>query len=419
VRILVVGSGAREHALCWRLAQAGSKPELFAAPGNPGIASHAELRPVRIDDIAGLSALSVELRVDLVVVGPEAPLCAGLADELEGKGIAVFGPKAAAARIEGSKAFAKQIMAESGVPTAAYAEFSDAGRAADYAAAHAPVAVKADGLAAGKGVILCRTTEEARAAVRSLMVDRAVGEAGKKVIVEEWLDGEEASAIALCDGERYRLLEGSRDHKRLHEGDRGPNTGGMGAISPTRVLTRELASRVGREVIEPTLRTLARRGAPFQGALYAGLMVGSKGPKVLEFNCRFGDPETQPLMLRFDGDLPDTLARCAAGDLSNARLSWRSEAAVAVVLAASGYPGTPRSGDEIRGLAAAESAGCVVFHAGTASAGARITTSGGRVLSVCALGKDLAAARETAYEGVRRIHFDGMQRRSDIGAQEA
>ncbi len=418
MRILVIGSGGREHALCYRLARSPSNPELFAAPGNPGIARIAEVRAVRGDDIEGLTSLAVELRVDLVVVGPEAPLCAGLADRLADRGVRVFGPSAAAARIEGSKAFAKEIMADAGVPTAAYAAFDDADRAAEYAATHAPVAVKADGLAAGKGVILCASATEAREAVAALMRSRAVGDAGRRVIVEEMLQGEEASAIAFCDGERYLLCEGSRDHKQLRDGDQGPNTGGMGAISPTRVLTPELAARVGRDVIEPTLKTLERRGAPFRGALYAGLMVGPHGPKVLEFNCRLGDPETQALMLRFDADLADVMARCASGDLRGVRLAWTPRTAVAVVMAAAGYPGTPRSGDVIRGIEEAEASGCVVFHAGTRRERDAVTTSGGRVLSVCALGEDLPEARQRAYEGVKRIRFEGMQLRTDIGSRE-
>lgn len=419
MRLLVVGSGAREHALCWHLRRSPSVRSLFCAPGNPGTARVALNRPCRADDVSGVVALARAEKVDLVVVGPEAPLCAGLADALERERIAVFGPSAAAARLEGSKAFAKSVMLEAGVATARFAAFDDPRAAVAYASAHAPVAVKADGLAAGKGVVLCASADEARAAVEEIMVRRSVGEAGARVVVEELLHGEEASAIALCDGERYLLLEGSRDHKRLCDGDRGPNTGGMGAVSPTVALPPELADRVGREIVAPVLAHLRRQGTPFRGALYVGLMIDRRGPRVLEFNCRFGDPETQPLMLRFEGDLADAMRRCAAADLRGARLAWRADAAVAVVLAAAGYPSAPRTGDPIAGIEEAEAEGCVVFHAGTRLDDGRLVTAGGRVLSVCAAGASHDLARAAAYAGVERIRFEGRQVRSDIGARES
>jgi phosphoribosylamine--glycine ligase len=417
MRILVVGSGGREHALAWKISKSPLVRALFAAPGNPGIAGVATLVPLDALDVEGLAAWARENRIDLVVVGPEAPLVAGLVDRLARDGIPAFGPSAAAAEIEGSKAFAKEVMVAAGIPTADWAPFTDLGPAVAFARARGgKVVVKADGLAAGKGVVVCGDAAEAEAALRAILVDKVHGAAGAKVIVEERLEGPEASCICVSDGERVRLLAAAQDHKRIFDGDRGLNTGGMGAFSPTPNVTAEVAAEVERGVLLPAVRELARRGRPFRGALYAGLMLTAKGPRVLEFNARLGDPETQPVLMRLTSDLVPALLASARGDLSRTALEFDARAAVGVVLAAEGYPGKVAKGDAISGLDGPFPGDVQVFHAGTARGpDGRVVTSGGRVLTVCALGQGLDEAARRAYEAASRISFRGMQYRKDIG----
>ncbi len=417
MRILVVGSGGREHALAWKISRSPLVRELFAAPGNPGIARVA--KPVALDarDVDATARFARENQIDLVVVGPEGPLVAGLADVVAKQGIAVFGPSAAAAEIEGSKAFAKDVMQAAGIPTAEYAAFTDLASAAAYARARGgKVVVKADGLAAGKGVVVCGDPAEAEAALRAMLVEGAHGAAGAKVVVEERLEGPEASCIAFTDGERVRMLAAAQDHKRIFDGDRGPNTGGMGAFSPTPNVGPDLLADVERAVLLPAVREMARRGRPFRGALYAGLMLTPKGPRVLEFNARLGDPETQPILMRMRNDIVPALLATARGDLSGVALEFDARAAVGVVLAAEGYPGKVASGDAIEGADGAFPDDVQVFHAGTTqSQDGRVVTSGGRVLTVCALGDGLDDAARRAYEAIGRIRFRGMQYRKDIG----
>ena len=401
MKVLLVGSGGREHALAWRLAQTDGL-ELHAAPGNPGIARLGECHPVRAHDGEGLLSLAGTLGIDLVVIGPEAPLVTGVADELRHAGIAVFGPSAAAARIEGSKTFAKEVMRASGVATAE-----------SLSVARAPCVVKLDGLAAGKGVWVCRTAEELDAALK------AAARAGGQLVIEELLEGEEVSVFALCDGSHALPLAPARDFKRLAEGDAGPNTGGMGSYSPVTEVGPDRLDSIVQTVHAPVLDELARRGTPFIGLLYAGLMLTAQGVKVLEFNCRFGDPETQSILPRLEGGLLEALAAAAAGDLGDADLSAADKAAVTVVLAGGGYPERSDSGSPIEGVEEAEAAGALVFHAGTAVRDGRLLTNGGRVLNVTAVGDDLAAARAAAYRGCEQISFAGMRYRHDIADQEA
>jgi phosphoribosylamine--glycine ligase len=417
MRVLVVGSGGREHALVWKLAQSPLVRAVFAAPGNPGMAALATPVALRADDVAGVTRWAKENGIDLVVVGPEAPLCLGLVDRLAEAGVLAFGPVAAAARLEGSKAFAKEIMAAAGVPTADHAVFAEVAPALEWARRwEGRVVVKADGLAAGKGVTVCGDLAEAERALRAALVERVHGEAGARVVLEERMEGPEASCICLVDGARVRMLAAAQDHKRIFDGDRGPNTGGMGAFSPTPNVTPAIEAQVEREVVVPVLRELARRGHPFRGALYAGLMLTRTGPRVVEFNARFGDPETQPTLLRLQSDLVPALVAAAKGDLSGVTLSFDPRAAVGVVLAAEGYPGEPAKGDAISGLDGPFDEGVQVFHAGTARApDGRIVTAGGRVLAVCALGEGLDDAARRAYVAAKRITFRGMQLRTDIG----
>jgi phosphoribosylamine---glycine ligase len=401
VKVLVLGSGGREHALAWKLAQSPGLSELHAAPGNPGIAAIGQCHPVRADDAEGLLALAHSLDIDLVVVGPEAPLVAGVADAIRLGGVPVFGPTAAAARIEGSKRFAKDVLQAAGVPTA------DA-----LAVARPPCVVKADGLAAGKGVFVCRTQAELDAALR------AVSSFGGGFVVEELLEGEELSVFAICDGARALPLAAARDFKRAYDGDEGPNTGGMGAYSPVPLLDLE-APAIVDAVHTPVLHELAERGTPFIGLLYAGLMLTDDGPRVLEFNCRFGDPETQAILPRVDGDLLGTLAAAAAGDLGESSVATSDEAAVTVVMAARDYPARSDSGSSIEGIEDAESEGAVVFHAGTALRNGRLVTNGGRILDVTATGATIGDARSRAYAAAERIAFDGARYRSDIAVEAA
>ena len=397
MNVLIVGSGGREHALAWKIAQSATLGDLHAAPGNPGIAGLGTCHPLRPDDSEALFGLCHQLGIDLVVVGPEAPLVAGVADDLRHAGIAVFGPSAAAAQIEGSKSFAKDVMQAAGVATAA-----------ELATPRAPCVVKADGLAAGKGVFVCRTQDE---------IDAALPKAkalGGPVVVEELLEGEEVSLFALCAGEEALPLAPAQDFKRLRDGDEGPNTGGMGSYSPVPAVGAELAAELMDAVHRPVLAELVRRGAPFQGLLYAGLMLTAGGPKVLEFNCRFGDPETQAILPRLEGDLLAALASAASGSVAGVELSAGSDAAVTVVLAARGYPDAPETGTPLAGLDGAAEVGALVFQAGTALRGGELVSAGGRVLDVTALGESVADARERAYRAVDRIKFPGVQYRHDI-----
>jgi phosphoribosylamine---glycine ligase len=402
MKILVVGSGGREHALAWKIAQSPALTELHAAPGNPGIATLGRCHPLRADDLEGLLALCREQAIDLVVIGPEAPLVAGIADGLRRAGVAVFGPGAAAARIEGSKSFAKDVMRAAGVPTAAALD-----------ELRAPCVVKADGLAAGKGVFVCKSQAEAEEAWNRA---QALGEG---IVVEELLEGEEVSVFALTDGVQATPLPPAQDFKRLRDGDEGPNTGGMGSYSPVPFLEDEDAEEIVELVHRPVLAELARRGAPYVGLLYGGLMLTDAGPRVLEFNCRFGDPETQALLPRLEGDLLSVLASAAGGALDTGGLATSVDAAVSVVLAADGYPDVPQTGTAIEGIADAEALGALVFHAGTALRNERLVSAGGRVLNVTAVGPTVAAARERAYEAVERIHLEGAHYRTDVALRAA
>lgn len=414
--ILIVGGGGREHALAWKLSRDSLKPRLACAPGNAGTAEIAENLSISATDIDGLLAWALEHRPYLTVVGPEAPLCAGIVDRFRAEGLRVFGPERAAARIEGSKAFAKEVMIKAGVPTAEAGIFEDPGAARAFARRmKPPLVVKADGLAAGKGVVICRSHLEADDAIDAAMVRRAFGEAGAKVIVEAYLDGEEASMLALTDGEEIVLLASAQDHKRAYDGDEGPNTGGMGAYSPAPAITPELQRRIREEIFQRTLAELKSRGITYRGVLYAGLMLTASGPYVLEFNCRFGDPETQAILPRWDGDLLPALDACVDGGLSESLVKWRDEACVCVVMAAAGYPGSYRKGDTIYGLAdAAKLPGVTIFHAGTRLEGGRVVTDGGRVLGVTAVGSGLRHAVTRVYDAVARIRFEGAHYRKDI-----
>ena len=413
-RALVVGSGAREHALAGALARAGA--DVLVAPGNAGTAQAFRNAPVKVDDIAGLVALARREAVELVVVGPELPLTLGLTDAMNEAKIPVFGPSKAAARLEGSKAFMKRFLARHRIPTAAFEVFDDAAEAEAYVrAAGRPLVVKADGLCAGKGVVVAQSTDEALAAVRTMMRERAFGDAGATVVIEELLPGDEASFHVVTDGTRAVALPAAQDHKRVGDGDRGPNTGGMGAYAPAPVVTPELAARVMREVVEPTLAGMAAEGAPFRGVLFVGLMIEKSEPRVLEFNVRFGDPETSVLVPMMDTDWYALLDGAARGDLSGAHATVRPGAALSVVMAAHDYPATPRTGDVIHGLDAAAPEGVYVLHAGTKATPDGIVTAGGRVLVVGAHGRSLAEARDLAYEAVARIRWEGEHHRTDIG----
>ncbi|SMF62405.1 phosphoribosylamine--glycine ligase [Tistlia consotensis] len=421
MRILVVGGGGREHALCWAIAASPLCEKLWCAPGNAGIAEEAECLPIAAEDIDGLVEFAVEQQLDLVVVGPEGPLVLGLVDRLESAGIKAFGPSAAAARLEGSKGFMKDLCARHGIPTARYGRFSDPQAAKRMARElGAPVVVKADGLAAGKGVTVAGTLDEAERAIEEALVGGRFGAAGHEVVVEEFLAGEEVSFFALCDGERALPLASAQDHKRAFDNDEGPNTGGMGAYSPAPVLTPALQARVMAEIVEPTVAAMKAEGAPFKGVLFAGLMIAADGtPRLLEHNVRFGDPECQALMLRLKSDLLPALIAAADGQLASFDLRWYDEAALVVVLAAKGYPGRYEKGTEIRGLErAAQVEEVTIFHAGTSwSESGALTATGGRVLGVGALGATLAQARDRAYQAVERIDWPEGFCRRDIGGR--
>jgi len=424
MKVLIVGGGGREHALAWALARSPEQPTLLAAPGNPGIAKLADCRPAKADDIAALVALAQREAVDLVVVGPEAPLAAGLADQLAARNILVFGPKQAAAELESSKAFAKQLMARARVPTARFdiaTTMAEAERAiVRISGGSGGVVVKADGLAAGKGVVVADSPSEARSAARRMLEENAFGEAGRRVVIEERLTGREASLIAITDGERVLPLAGCEDHKAVGDGDRGPNTGGMGVVSPTPALPDALVARALAEVIEPAVRGMAREGRALQGVIYAGLMIDGGRISTLEFNCRFGDPETEAQLPRLKSDLLAVLTGAARGQLPAGDLAWDSRASVCVIGASRGYPVDPGLGDRITGIEEAEAmADVLVFHAGTRRQGADLYTAGGRVLAVTALGADVAAARTRAYAAIGKIRATGMHYRRDIGKRGA
>ncbi len=419
MKILVIGEGGREHALAWKLSKDSCHPQVFCAPGNAGTAGIAVNLAIKSDDIPGLLWWARTNKPDLTVVGPEAPLCAGITDIFSGEGFSVFGPSRAAAQMEGSKIFSKDVMETGGVPTAASRSFTSAPEALKYVRSQSlPLVIKAEGLAAGKGVIICNTVPEAEAAVQDMLVKKVFGAAGERVLVEEFLDGEEASILALIDGKNVVMLASAQDHKRVFDADLGPNTGGMGAYSPAPVVTKDLWPVIRTEVFEKTLMELGKRGIVYKGVLYAGLMIGRKGPKVLEFNCRFGDPETQAILPRIDGDIVPALLACVNGTLKEDMIRWRSEACVCVVMASGGYPGAYEKGKAISGLQDADKMHDVtVFHAGTKLDGDRIVTSGGRVLGVTALGADLPAAIDNAYRVVPMITFEKVHFRKDIAAK--
>jgi phosphoribosylamine--glycine ligase len=420
MKILVIGSGGREHALAWKLAQSPRVSEVLVAPGNAGTAREAKCRNVDVQasNIDGLLALAKREGVALTVVGPEGPLVAGVVDRFREAGLHIFGPTAAAAQLEGSKAYAKDFLARHRIPTGYYAVFEDAGLAiAHVHDVGAPIVIKADGLAAGKGVIVAMTVEEAEDAIRDMLSDNAFGDAGSRVVIEEFLDGEEASFIVIVDGKTALPMATSQDHKRAFDGDTGPNTGGMGAYSPAPVVTPEVHARVMRGIIEPTVRGMLADGIPFTGFLYAGLMVDADGvPKVIEFNVRFGDPETQPVMLRLQSDLLDLLEAAVDGRVQDVEARWDPRPSLGVVMAAANYPDKPQTGDAIHGLDALQPAGTKVFHAGTRlDADGDVVTSGGRVLCVCALGDSVADAHREAYRALAKISWDGEYHRRDIG----
>ena len=414
MRVLVVGGGGREHALCWAIAASPLCSKLYCAPGNAGIAGVADCVDVAADDLAGQVALARTLQIDFVVVGPEVPLVAGLADRLAEAGIKVFGPSAAAARLEGSKGFTKDLFRQAGIPTGAYERFTELDKAVGYIEARgAPLVVKADGLPAGKGVVVAETVDQAVAAARDMLSGNRFGAAGASVVIEEFLVGQEASFFALCDGEHALPLIGAQDHKRAFDGDKGPNTGGMGAYSPAPIFDAAMQKRTMDEIILPTVRAMAEAGTPFKGVLYAGLMITAQGPKIFEYNCRFGDPECQVLMLRLKSDILPALIATADGSLRHFDLRWSDETALAVVMAAKGYPDAYQKGSEIRGLdAAARVEGVEIFHAGTRADGTRVLANGGRVLNVTALGPTVEIARDRAYRAVDLIDWpDGFCRR--------
>jgi len=415
MKLLVIGSGGREHAIAWRLAHGPRIQKVFVAPGNGGTARENGLENLAVTDIGKLAEFALAEGIYLTVVGPEGPLAEGIVDLFRSKGLRIFGPTKACARLESSKQFAKEFMTRHRIPTAAFATFEDPRAAHAYVDERgAPIVVKADGLASGKGVIVATSKDEAHRAIDRILVERTMGAAGSRVVIEEFLEGEEASFIVVADGEHVLPLATSQDHKRLKDGDQGPNTGGMGAYSPAPVVTPDLHARVVREIIQPVLKGMAEEGHPYSGFLYAGLMIDRGNPRVLEFNCRLGDPETQPILLRLKSDLFELIEGAVDGKLDRLEADWDRRPALGVVLASSGYPDSPKQGDTITGLPAADE-DLRVFHSGTALKDGAVVTSGGRVLCVTALGVTIKLAQRRAYEAVSGIRFDGMQYRRDIG----
>jgi phosphoribosylamine--glycine ligase len=416
MKILVVGSGGREHALAWKLAQSERIQTVFVAPGNGGTEMHPHLNCISITDPLALAEFAIQEQVGLTVVGPEVPLAAGIVNIFRDKGLKIFGPTKEAAQLESSKDFAKAFMHRHAIPTAEYQTFTDLSAAHAYIDQKgAPIVIKADGLAAGKGVVVAMSLEEAHAAVDMMLSDNKLGDAGARVVIEEFLTGEEASFIVMVDGKNILPLATSQDHKRLLDDDQGPNTGGMGAYSPAPIVTPQLHARVMREIIQPTVHGMAKDGIVFTGFLYAGLMIDEAGnPKTLEFNCRMGDPETQPIMARLKTDLVTVMEHAVNGSLDTIELEWDRRTAMGVVMAAAGYPDNPRKGAVISGIPA-ETADCITFHAGTALANGQLSVTGGRVLCVVGLGDTVKLAQKHAYDGVEKIHFEGAQYRRDIG----
>jgi phosphoribosylamine--glycine ligase len=419
MNVLIIGAGGREHALGWKVAQNPNVETVFVAPGNAGTALEPKLENVAIDveDIQGLVAFAKEKNIELTIVGPEAPLVIGVVDAFQEAGLAIFGPTQAAAQLEGSKAFTKDFLARHAIPTGAYANFTEIEPALAYVREQgAPIVVKADGLAAGKGVIVAMTLEEAEDAIKDMLAGNAFGDAGSRVVIEEFLDGEEASFIVMVDGENVLPMATSQDHKRVGDKDTGPNTGGMGAYSPAPVVTQEIHNRIMEEVIYPTVRGMAAEGNPYTGFLYAGLMIDKDGtPKVIEYNCRFGDPETQPIMMRMQSDMVELCQAAIDKKLDQVESKWDPRASIGIVLAAGGYPASYNKGDVISGLPTTEVEGEKVFHAGTADKDGNIVTNGGRVLCATALGNTVSEAQARAYELTKKISWDGMFHRNDIG----
>ena len=414
MKVLVIGSGGREHALLWKLSQSPSVTDVYVVPGNDGMSDVASLIPIKgNDDIIDFARL---MQVDLTVAGPETVLTEGLADEFEKRGMAFFGPSKAAARIEGSKGFAKALMKKYGIPTAAYETFDDEEKAIAYLKANDtyPIVIKADGLASGKGVIIAQSEEEAIDTVKDMLEGHTFSGAGRSVVIEEFMEGEEASMLCFCDGTNVVPMISAQDHKRIFDFDKGPNTGGMGAYAPAPVMTKEMCEEVNVRILRPIVAAMKKEGYPFKGCLYAGLMITSEGPKVVEFNCRFGDPETEAVHPLFDGDLARVMLDCVHGTLSDEAVVWKKACAVDVVLASEGYPASHSSGEVISGIEDAKKAGCLVFHAGTVKKNGQYVVNGGRVLNVVALADTLAEAKAKAYEGVSRISWRGMQYRHDI-----
>lgn len=414
MKVLVIGSGGREHALLWKLSQSPSVTDVYVVPGNDGMSDVASLIPIKgNEDIIDFARL---MQVDLTVAGPETVLTEGLADEFEKRGMAFFGPSKAAARIEGSKGFAKALMKKYGIPTAAYETFDDEEKAIAYLKANDtyPIVIKADGLASGKGVIIAQSEEEAIDTVKDMLEGHTFSGAGRSVVIEEFMEGEEASLLCFCDGTNVVPMISAQDHKRIFDFDKGPNTGGMGAYAPAPVMTKEMCEEVNVRILRPIVAAMKKEGYPFKGCLYAGLMITSEGPKVVEFNCRFGDPETEAVLPLFDGDLARVMLDCVHGTLSDEAVVWKKACAVDVVLASEGYPASHSSGEVISGIEDAKKAGCLVFHAGTVKKNGEYVVNGGRVLNVVALADTLAEAKAKAYEGVSRISWRGMQYRHDI-----
>lgn len=412
MNILVIGSGGREHALFWKLSESPQTERIYAIPGNPGM---GEMTDIAVTDNAAILQFAKEKDIGLVVVGPEVPLMNGLVDDLEAAGIPAFGPRANAAEIEGSKSFAKDLMKKYGIPTARYEVFAEAEAARAYIRSEGtPIVVKADGLAAGKGVVVAMTEQEALDAVDAIMENNLFGDAGARVVIEEFMEGEEASLLAFTDGTVIRPMISAQDHKRAFDGDKGPNTGGMGTYAPAPVMTPELTERAVEEILKPTISAMEKEGRAYRGCLYLGLMITADGPKVVEFNARFGDPETQVVLPLLDGDLVQIMHACADGTLADVPIRWKDGAAVCVVLSAGGYPASYEKGNEIYGIGNAEKLGALVFHAGTAKKNGKIVTNGGRVLGVVGMGKDIASAVQSAYDAVDQISFKGEYHRKDI-----
>jgi phosphoribosylamine--glycine ligase len=417
MKVLVVGGGGREHALVWKIVQSPEVTKVYCAPGNAGISEQATIIPIMANDLNGLLGFALKEKIDLTIVGPEDPLTKGIVDLFESKGLFIFGASQKAAKIEGSKAFSKEMMKKYHIPTAYYEIFSNQDEAVKYIRKQgAPIVVKADGLAAGKGVIVCRNVEEAIDSVNKIMLGRIFGEAGSRVVIEEYLVGEEASYIAFTDGKTILPLASSQDHKPIYEDDQGPNTGGMGAYSPAPVVTEEVHERIIEKILRPIIHGMGEEGRPYKGVLYAGLMILDGHPKVLEFNARFGDPETQPVVMRMKGDIIPILEACMKGTLSHCRIEWDNRASLCVVMASKGYPGDYEKGKVIEGLKeVSRMEGVFVFHAGTALKDGQMITNGGRVLGVTGLGGDISRAIERTYQAVRKISWDGVHYRTDIG----